>query len=155
MRFLKLVAAVAFLWAAQSVTIAASAGDYATKDEAVALVRQAIARVAEVGMDKAKAEFMDHGGKYIDRDLYLIVIDKDGMRIAHGQNPKLVGKQYFDSVDVNGKEYGKDVQQIVAGPGKGWISFAFKDPITGKVLPKENYVEKAGDYTYLAGVYTR
>jgi hypothetical protein len=43
----------------------------------------------------------------------------------------------------------------VAGPGKGWISFAFKDPISGKVLPKENYVEKAGDYTYLAGVYTR
>ena len=73
----------------------------------------------------------------------------------HGQNPKLVGKMYFDSVDVNGKEYGKEVQQIVAGPGKGWISFAFKDPITGKVLPKENYVEKAGDYTYLAGVYTR
>jgi hypothetical protein len=27
---------------------------------------------------------------------------------------------------VNGKEYGKEVQQIVAGPGKGWISFAFK-----------------------------
>ncbi len=49
----------------------------------------------------------------------------------------------------------EEVQQIAAGPGKGWISFAFKDPISGKVLPKENYVEKAGDYTYLAGVYTR
>ena len=57
------------------------------------------------------------------------------------------------SVDVNGKEYGKEVQQIAAGPGTGWVSFVFKDPITGKVLPKENYVERAGDYTYLAGVY--
>ena len=61
----------------------------------------------------------------------------------------------YDAVDVNGKEYGKEVQQIAAGPGTGWVSFAFKDPITGKVLPKENYVEKAGDYTYLAGVYVR
>ena len=62
-----------------------------------------------------------------------------------------------DSVvtDVNGKEYGKEVMQIAAGPGTGWVSFMFKDPITGKVLPKENYVERAGDYIYLAGVYTR
>ena len=75
--------------------------------------------------------------------------------MVHGQNPKLVGKTYFDAVDVNGKEYGKEVMQIAAGPGTGWVSFAFKDPITGKVLPKENYVEKAGDYIYLAGVYTR
>ena len=155
MRYLHLVAAVAWLCAAASVLVPASAGEYATKDEAVTLVKQAIARVAEVGMDKAKPEFMDHGGKFVDRDLYLIVIDKDGMRVVHGQNPKLVGKLYFDSVDVNGKAYGKEVEQIAAGPGKGWFSFMFKDPITGKILPKENYVEKAGDYTYLAGVYTR
>ena len=155
MRYLHLVAAAAWLCVAASVLVPASAGEYATKDEAVTLVKQAIARVAEVGMDKAKPEFMDHGGKFVDRDLYLIVIDKDGMRVVHGQNPKLVGKMYFDSVDVNGKEYGKEVEQIAAGPGKGWFSFMFKDPITGKVLPKENYVEKAGDYTYLAGVYTR
>ena len=56
----------------------ASADQYATKDEAVALVHRAIARVTEVGMDKAKVEFMDHNGKFVDRDLYLIVIDKDG-----------------------------------------------------------------------------
>jgi len=29
----------------------------------------------------------------------------------------------------------------------------FKDPITGKVLPKQNYLEKAGKYVYLSGVY--
>ena len=155
MKYLHLVAAVAWLCAAASVVAPASAGEYATKDEAVALVKQAIARVAEVGMDEAKLEFMDHGGKFVDRDLYLIVIDRDGTRVAHGQNPKLVGKPYFDAVDVNGKEYGKEVEQIAAGPGKGWFSFMFKDPITGKILPKENYVEKAGEYTYLAGVYTR
>ena len=155
MRYLHLVAAVAWFCVVSSVAIPASAAEYATKDEAVALVKQAIGRVAEVGMDKAKPEFMDHGGKFVDRDLYLIVIDKDGTRVVHGQNPKLVGKMYFDSVDVNGKEYGKEVMQIAAGPGTGWVSFMFKDPITGKVLPKENYVERAGDYIYLAGVYTR
>jgi signal transduction histidine kinase len=75
--------------------------------------------------------------------------------VVHGQNPKLVGKTYYDAVDVNGKAYGREVQQIAEGPGKGWFSVVFKDPITGKLLPKENYVERAGDYTYLAGAYTR
>ena len=128
---------------------------FATKDEAVALVKRAIARVAEVGMDKARTEFMDQNGPWIDRDLYLIVIDNAGIRVVHGQNPRLVGKTYYDAVDVNGKEYGKEVQRIAEGPGTAWFSFTFKDPITGKLLPKENYVERAGDYTYLAGVYTR
>ena len=147
--------AMALFCLSQSAASPASADEYATREEATALVKQAITRVAEAGMEKAKLEFMDHGGRFIDRDLYLIVIDKAGVRVVHGQNPKLVGKTYYDAIDVNGKEYGKEVQRIAEGPGKGWFAFTFKDPITGKLLPKENYVERAGDYTYLAGVYTR
>jgi len=148
-------AAMAILCLVRSVGSRASAEAFATKDEAVALVKRAIARVAEVGMDKARTEFMDQGGPFVDRDLYLIIIDKGGMRVVHGQNPKLVGKLYYDAIDVNGKEYGKEVQRIAEGLGTAWFSFTFKDPITGKLLPNENYVERAGDYTYLAGVYTR
>jgi signal transduction histidine kinase len=151
----RFVIAVALLGLAQSIAPPVSADEFATKAEAMALVKQAIARVAEIGMDKAKPEFMDHGGRFIDRDLYLIIIDKAGVRVVHGQNPKLVGKTYYDAIDVNGKEYGKEVQGIAEGPGSGWFTFVFKDPITGKLLPKENYVERAGDYTYLAGVYSR
>jgi cytochrome c len=155
MRALQLFTVMAMFSIMGLIATPAAADEFATKDEAVALVHHAIARAAEVGMDTAKPEFMDHGGKFVDRDLYLIIIDKDGTRVVHGQNPKLVGKTYYDAVDVNGKAYGKEVQQISEGPGKGWFSFTFKDPITGKLLPKENYVEKAGDYTYLAGAYTR
>ena len=155
MRYLKLVAAVATLLVASVVTVPASAADFGTKDEAVAMVKRAIARVAEVGFDTAKSEMMDPHGKFVDRDIYMVVVDMTGTRLVHGQNPKLVGKTYADAVDVNGKEYGKDVMGIATGPGTGWVSFMFKDPITGKVLPKENYVERAGNYVYLAGVYTR
>jgi cytochrome c len=155
MRVLQLVVAMLLFCIGESLPRPAEADEFATKNEAMALVQKAIARVAEVGMDKAKPEFMDHSGKFVDRDLYLIIIDKDGVRAVHGQNPKLVGKTYFDAVDVTGKAYGEEVRQISTGPGKGWFSFTFKDPITGKLLPKENYVERAGDYTYLAGVYTR
>lgn len=155
MRYLKLVAAVVALCIGTFIATPASAGEFGTKEEAVALVKLAIARVGEVGFETAKPEFMDQKGKFVDRDLYLVMVDMSGTRIVHGLNPKLVGKTYVDAVDVNGKEYGKDVMRIGTGPGTGWVSFMFKDPITGKVLPKENYVERAGEYIYLSGVYTR
>ncbi len=155
MRISRRLASLGLLGLLLPITAPAHAGDFGTKDEAVALVKQAIARVSEVGMAHAQPEFMDHSGKFVDRDLYLIILDHDGIRVVHGQNPKLVGKTYYDAVDVNGVEYGKLVQQIATGPGQGWFTFAFKDPITGKVLPKENFVQKAGDYTYIAGVYQR
>jgi cytochrome c len=154
-RYLKLIAAFAMLCVGSASISSAWAEDYGTKDEAVALVKRAIALVNEVGLDTAKLQFMDRNGKFVDRDLYIIVVDTAGIRVAHGQNPKLVGKTFVDAVDVNGKEYGKDVMRIAAGPGTGWVAYVFKDPITGKVLPKEVYVEKAGDYVYVAGVYTR
>jgi cytochrome c len=154
-RYLKFIVALATLCVACAGSLPASAEDYGNKDQAVAMVKRAIARVNEIGFDAAKVEFMDRNGKFFDRDLYIIVVDLAGTRVVHGQNPKLIGKTYIDAVDVNGKEYGKEVMQIAAGPGTGWVSFMFKDPITGKVLPKENYVEKAGNYIYLSGVYTR
>jgi cytochrome c len=151
LKYLAAVAALCLMWGA----VPSSADEFGTKDEAVAMVKRAIARVNEVGFEAAKPELMDHSGKFFDRDIYMVVVDLSGTRLVHGQNPKLVGKTYADAVDVNGKEYGKDVMRIATGPGTGWVSFMFKDPITGKVLPKENYVERAGSYIYLAGVYTR
>ena len=155
MRYLRFIAALATLCLVCTGSVPASAEEYGTKDQAIAMVKRAIARVNEIGFEAAKVEFMDRNGKFIDRDLYLIVVDPAGIRVVHGQNPKLIGKTYIEAVDVNGKEYGKEVMQIAAGPGTGWVSFMFKDPITGKVLPKENFVEKAGNYIYLSGVYTR
>ena len=77
MRYLQLIAVAALVLVGYSAAVPAAGAEYGTKDEAVALVKQAIARVNEVGIDKAKPEFMDHGGKFVDRDLYLIVIDKE------------------------------------------------------------------------------
>src|SRR6185503_4330922 len=112
------------------IALPASAAEFGTKDEAVVMVKRAIARVNEVGFETAKAEFMDHNGKFVDRDLYMVVVDMNGTRVVHGQNPKLVGKTYVDAIDVSGKEYGKDVMRIANGEGAGWVSSMFKDPVT-------------------------
>lgn len=132
------------------------AAEFGTADEAVALAKKAIAYVKEVGVEKAAAEFTnDTTGKWKDRDLYITLVDKDGIRLAHGMNPKLVGKSYLESVDVTGKAFGKEGMEGGATKGSGWVDYMFKDPLSQKQLPKTSYYEKSGEYLYVVGIYKR
>ena len=134
----------------------AMAGDFGTEAEAVALVGKAIAYAKQVGLDKALVEFSAPKGRWVDRDLYLVVLDKAGDRIAHGQNPRLIGVSLFDSIDINGKEYGKELEgAIKAGKTSGWLEYFFSDPRTKKQAAKKTYWEKSGDSVFLCGVYIR
>jgi len=145
----------AILFFGFALAVPASAAEFATKDEAVAFVKKAVAYAKEVGIEKAAAEFSAKDGKWQDRDLYLIVADIKGIRVAHGLNAKLIGKSLADSVDVTGKAYGKEFMDGAATKGSGWVEYMFVDPISKKQLPKEGYYEKSGDYVFLAGVYKR
>jgi cytochrome c len=134
----------------------AQAAEFGSKDEAVKLTKTAIALVDQDGFDKAKDTLMDPKGKFVDRDLYIIVVDiKSGSRIAHGQNPKLVGTSYADATDVNGKAYGKEAMDMLASKSSGWVEYSFTDPVSKKILPKEAYLERKGDYAFICGVYKR
>jgi signal transduction histidine kinase len=134
----------------------AFAAEFGTKEEAVALVKRAIAYVDQVGIDKAAPEFSDRkSGKWTDRDLYLTIANKDGIRVAHGLNQKLIGKSIAEASDVNGKPYGKEIMEVAASKGTGWVDYTFADPITKKLTPKTTYVERKGDLIFLSGVYKR
>lgn len=151
-RVLSFVASLLFTL---TLSVAVQAADFGSKDEAVALVKKAIAHAAQVGLDKAVVEFSDPAGKWVDRDLYLIVVDKAGNRIAHGQNKKMIGKSYAESIDVNGKAYGKEVMDQVATKNSGWMDYYFTDPISKKQMPKSAYWEKSDGHLFICGVYLR
>ena len=63
----------------------------ATKDEAVAMVKNAVAAIKAKGPDKAYAEISDPAGPFVDRDLYIVVYGLDGMVLAHGADAKRIG----------------------------------------------------------------
>ena len=67
---------------------AAMAADGANKDDAVAMVKKAVAFIKEQGPEKAYPEFTNKDAKFIDRDLYVVVYQLDGKVLAHGSNPK-------------------------------------------------------------------
>ena len=140
-------------------TMAASAafatGEFGTKQEAEAMVQKAVKHIGSTGREKAYTDFTDKKPGWVDRDLYVVVYDLNGKVLAHGQNPKQVGKELIDMKDADGKEFVKERVQLANAKGKFWHDYKFTDPVTKKVLPKEMYCEKVDDTAVCAGVYKR
>lgn len=134
-------------------TIPAISGDKATKDEAVAMVGKAVAAIASEGPDKAYASFNEKGGKFTDRDLYVVVYGLDGTVLAHGSNAKLIGKHLIDAQDVDGKYYVKERTDLARSKGEFWQDYKFVNPTTKKIEPKQMFCKRVADTAVCAGVY--
>lgn len=124
----------------------------ATKDEAVAMVKRGIAAVTALGADKAYAEFTA-GGKWVDRDLYLVVFKLDGTTLAHGVNNKQVGVNVIDRKDIDGKEFIRERMEMAKTKTSFWQDYKFNNPTTKKIEPKSMYCERQADTVVCAGIY--
>lgn len=125
----------------------------ATKDEAVAMVKKAVAAIKAEGPDKAYAEISDPAGKFVDRDLYIVVYGLDGMVLAHGANAKRIGTNQIDDKDPDGKAFVKERVELAATDASFWQTYKFMNPATNKVEPKEMYCERLDQTAVCGGVY--
>lgn len=147
----KIFAAVALC---VSAALPAFAQERGTADEAKALVEKGIAHIKAVGAEKAYADFTA-GGKWADRDLYIFAYDFNGVNLAFGNKPAMVGKNLFDLKDAGGNPVIKDLANVAKTKGSGWHNYMWSDPITKKVQPKSSYVVRVpGAEAFIgAGIY--
>jgi len=132
---------------------AAMADNGANKNEAIAMVKKAVAFIKEQGADKAYPEFTAKDAKLIDRDLYVVVYQLDGKVLAHGSNEKFVGKDMSEAQDVDGKLYVKERVEMAAKQPSFWQDYKFVNPVSKKVEPKEMYCERVENTAVCAGIY--
>jgi signal transduction histidine kinase len=131
---------------------AAAAAEFATKDEAIAMVKKAVATIKEQG-DKTYAEISGKSAKFVDRDLYVVVYQLDGKVLAHGANEKFVGKDMSDAQDVDGKYFVKERIELAQKQASFWQDYKFVNPTTKKVEPKQMYCERLAQTAVCAGIY--
>jgi cytochrome c len=132
------------------------AAERGTREEAVAMVKKAVAHFNKVGKEAALADFNDPKGKFVDRDLYLFVFGTsgDGVELANGANIKLVGKHLIDLRDADGKYMVKEFLATAnSAAGSGWIEYKWPNPVTKGIDAKASYVEKVGDILIGCGIY--
>ena len=124
-----------------------------TAAEAEKMVKKAIAMAKAKGNDAVFAEINNPKGQFTDRDLYVFVYDMNGKCVAHGQNPKMIGKELIDMKDADGKAFVKERVEIAKTKGSGWQDYKFTDPITKKIDQKRAYVERHGELIFGCGIY--
>jgi signal transduction histidine kinase len=125
----------------------------AGKDDAVTMVKSATGFIKEMGADKAYPEINNKAGKFIDRDVYVVVYQLDGKVLAHGSNEKFIGKDMIDAEDVDGKLYVKERVELASKQPSFWQDYKFVNPVSKKVEPKQMYCERLDNTAVCAGIY--
>jgi cytochrome c len=125
----------------------------ATRADAEKMVKKGVEFLKKNGMDKASAEMTAPSRTFVDRDLYLVIYDLNGVPVAHGQNPKQVGKHLIDLKDPDGKPFVRERVELAKSQGRFWQDYKFTDPLTKKVLPKQMYCERSDDVVVCGGIY--
>lgn len=131
----------------------AAKGEFATPDEATAMVKKGVAFIKANGKDKGWAEITNKGGAFTDRDLYLVVYGLDGMVHAHGANEKMVGRNLIELKDVDGKAFVKERVELGRAKPNFWQDYKFTNPVSKKVEPKQMYCERLEETVVCGGVY--
>lgn len=124
-----------------------------TAAEAVAMVGRAVALIEAEGTDKAFAAITARDPRFLERDLYVIVYSRDGRCLAHGINPKVIGKDLSENQDIDGKFYVKERLDLAARRDSFWHHYKLTNPTTGKVEQKFTYCEVAGEAIVCVGIY--
>ena len=134
---------------------AAHSAEFATKPEAEAMVKKAVAFIKANGKDKAFAEINNKAGSFADRDLYITVYGTDGVVRAHGANPKMIGKSLMDMRDVDGKPFVKERVELAKKNPSFWQEYKFTNPVSGKIEPKAMYCQPLEELIVCGGVYLK
>jgi signal transduction histidine kinase len=149
-KFLKVIFAALAVVGLHFAALAATNG---TPDEAKAMVEKAVKLIQAEGKDKAFAQINDPAGPFVDRDLYVFVLNMEGTTVAHGVNKALIGKSLVNLKDADGKPFIQEMIEMGKAGKVGWVDYKWTNPQTKKVEAKSSYLMKVGDVIVGVGIY--
>ena len=120
-------------------------------DEARALCERAAEAVRRDGLDAAVRRFHDPKGGFIDRDLFVIVLDQRNHFLAFGADPTKANKPAVAAPGVDLDDLCRRTLSTAAAGG-GWVEFRGIHPITRQPVEKMSYVRPAGELAVLVSV---
>jgi len=127
-----------------------------TEKDAIAMAERGAAFIKAHGKDEMIRKVAAKDPDFIQGSLYVDIRDlKTGIVLAHPVNPSIVGKDLTDVPDASGKKYRREIIELAAKKGSGWVDYQYKNPTTGKLEPKTTYILRVGDVVLEAGIYKK
>jgi len=126
-----------------------------SSDEARALVDGAVELIRQQGLAAALPTLHDPAGPFIDRDLYLFAIGRDGVYRVSGSDPGLVGHPLPPIATRDGDLLSAAAWRV-ATHGGGWLEYQISNPMTLAMEDKATYIRQVDDDLIIGcGVYKR
>ena len=123
-----------------------------TREEAQAMVEQAIELFRTDGVEATIAAINMPHTRFMKADLYVFVIAPEGRTVAHGFDHSRIGLDVAMLSDPSGKPYGRE---LLAATAEGiWVDYTWRDPMTETMEPKSTWAKKVDGYIFACGVYT-
>lgn len=127
-----------------------------TEKDAIAMAERGAAMVKAKGKEEVMKRITSKDPEFVQGSLYIDMRDvKTGIVLAHPYNPSIVGKDLTDVPDANGKKYRREIIELAAAKGKGWVDYQYKNPTTGKIEPKTTYILLVDGVVLEAGLYKK
>jgi cytochrome c len=137
------------------VCITAQASEPTQKD-AIAMAERGAALIKSASKEEMIKRINAKDPDFVQGSLYVDLRDvKTGIVLAHPYNPSIVGKDLTDVPDANGKKYRREIIELAAAKGSGWVDYQYKNPATGKIEPKTTYILRVKDVVLEAGLYKK
>jgi cytochrome c len=135
---------------------AAHADNEPTEKDAIAMTERGAAYIKAHGKDEFMKKIAAKDPDFVQGSLYVDLRDLNtGIVLAHPINPSIVGKDLTDVPDASGKKYRREIIELAARKGKGWVDYMYKNPTSGKIEPKTTYILRVGDVVLEAGIYKK
>ncbi|MRV73337.1 cache type 2 domain-containing protein [Duganella sp. FT92W] len=124
--------------------------------DAIAMAERGASYMKAHGKDEMMKKISAKDPDFVQGSLYVDMRDlHTGIVLAHPINPSIVGKDLTDVPDASGKKYRREIIELAAAKGKGWVDYMYKNPVTGKIEPKTTYILRVGDVVLEAGIYKK
>ena len=127
-----------------------------TEKDAIAMAERGAALIKAKGKAEMMKKINAKDPDFVQGELYVDLRDiKTGIVLAHPYNPSIVGKDLTDVPDANGKKYRREIIELAAAKGTGWVDYQYKNPTSGKIEPKTTYILRVDDVVLEAGIYKK
>ena len=127
-----------------------------SEKDAIAMAERGAAMVKAKGKEEVMKRITAKDPEFVQGSLYIDMRDvKTGIVLAHPYNPSIVGKDLTDVPDANGKKYRREIIELAAAKGKGWVDYQYKNPTSGKIEPKTTYILLVDGVVLEAGLYKK
>jgi signal transduction histidine kinase len=128
----------------------------ASPELAQSLALKAAALIAHEGFEAAHQEFL-RDGEFKHDEIYVNVIDTNGVWRCYPPRPANEGKNVLAVQDANGRFLVKDIIALAKDKGEGWVEYRWLNPQTNRIAPKRTFVKAVPreDLIVYVGVYDK